>query len=176
VLEKPPKGGFSFATNKFNVMAAFKHYPKFGQVYVCNFDTGFKPPEMVKCRPVVVVSQTGTHGRGLCTVIPLSTTPPSPPQSWHHLIKSPPMPRTPPDVEVWAKCDMITTVCVDRREKPHTKSRKGRDYHTIKLHSEDLACLLECIGNYMPFLRPKPARPARDDSAKSDPETLGTPI
>lgn len=155
VFVKPPFGGFAFARTNLNVMA-FKHYPRFGQVYLCNFNTGFAPPEMVKRRPVVVVSPAATHGRGLCTVVPLSTTPPEPAKPWHHQIAVPPLPNTPQDVIVWAKCDMLTTICVDRLDKPHTKTRKGRTYHTIHLSNADLKCVLECIGNYLPFLRPRP--------------------
>ncbi|TAM88997.1 MAG: hypothetical protein EPN41_04700 [Candidimonas sp.] len=49
-----------------------------GEIVICNFDTGFRVPEMVKQRPVVVISKTSTHARGLCTVVPLSTTLPVP--------------------------------------------------------------------------------------------------
>ena len=40
---------------------------------MCDFRTGFKPPEMVKMRPVVVVSGKRT---GVGTVVPLSATAP----------------------------------------------------------------------------------------------------
>lgn len=55
--------------------------PKRGAILVCNFDPGSLPPEMVKARPVVVLSideHNYRHGKrpGLCTVVPFSSTPP----------------------------------------------------------------------------------------------------
>ena len=35
---------------------ALKYPPRPGTLWMCDFDTGFKPPEMVKKRPVVVIS------------------------------------------------------------------------------------------------------------------------
>ena len=46
-----------------------------GQVLLCDYDTGFRPPEMVKKRLAVVVSPRLPYRDGLCTVVPLSTTP-----------------------------------------------------------------------------------------------------
>jgi len=44
-------------------------------VLMCDF-TGFKPPEMVKQRPVVVVSPRYRRHTGVCLVVPLSTVAP----------------------------------------------------------------------------------------------------
>ena len=45
-------------------------------ILLCDYSTGFREPEMVKRRPVVVVSHRLPRRDGLCTVVPLSTTPP----------------------------------------------------------------------------------------------------
>ncbi|WP_198669160.1 type II toxin-antitoxin system PemK/MazF family toxin [Elioraea thermophila] len=50
-----------------------------GTILLCDDDTGFRPPEMVKRRPVVVVSPRLPHRDGLATVVPLSTTAPREP-------------------------------------------------------------------------------------------------
>ncbi len=62
---------------------ALKLYLKTGEIVICNYNTGFVVPEMVKSRPAVVISKSSTHWRGLCTVVPLSTTPPEKVEAWH---------------------------------------------------------------------------------------------
>ena len=52
---------------------AINFHPRLGQVLYCDFKTGFRPPEMVKARPVVVLSR---NHHELCTVVPLSGTEP----------------------------------------------------------------------------------------------------
>ncbi len=51
--------------------------PRPGEIVICDFSTGFRPPEMVKVRPVVVISPRRRTSQ-LVTVVPLSTTPPDP--------------------------------------------------------------------------------------------------
>ena len=100
---------------------ALKYHPTPGTVLYCDFGQGkcsygrcpgtlggFKPPEMVKRRPVVVL--TNKHAQ-LATVVPLSGTPPDPVMPYHY-----PIPKgvLPPSIdhkaEWWAKCDCVTTV------------------------------------------------------------------
>ena len=49
----------------------------------CDFSTGFQPPEMVKRRPVVLISPRRKNA-ALCTVVPLSTKEPVPIEDYHH--------------------------------------------------------------------------------------------
>lgn len=51
------------------------YFPKQSHVLKCDFK-GFVAPEMIKVRPVVIISPSSRHGVRLCTVVPLSTTPP----------------------------------------------------------------------------------------------------
>src|SRR5262245_26638142 len=92
-----------------------KFHPKTGTIVVCNFDTGFRPPEMFKRRPSVVVSpQTSSRGQ-LCTIVPLSTTPPTPVRAYHReLIICPPLPHPWNKREMWAKCDMVFSASFER--------------------------------------------------------------
>ncbi len=48
-------------------------------ILLSDYGTGFREPEMVKRRPVVVMSHRLPHRDHLCTVVPLSTTPPPAP-------------------------------------------------------------------------------------------------
>ncbi|MDB4679556.1 type II toxin-antitoxin system PemK/MazF family toxin [Planctomycetaceae bacterium] len=61
---------------------AIKFHPGYGTILYCDFSHQTEP-EMVKSRPVVVVSRRNTNVR-LCTVVPLSSTQPEKIQSWHH--------------------------------------------------------------------------------------------
>ena len=81
---------------------------------MCDF-RGFVAPEMVKTRPVVVISPNHMHRPGLITVVPLSTTPPNPVEAYHYCLKGNPVPGS-YDV-VWAKCDMVVTIRIERLER-----------------------------------------------------------
>lgn len=87
---------------------AIREHPKIGSILMCDFDTGFVPPEMVKRRPVVVVSPKIAARPGLCTVVPLSTTPPDPVQQFHCQIDLPDqLPAWLDRAGVWVKADMM---------------------------------------------------------------------
>jgi len=90
-------------------------------VLICDFE-GFRAPEMVKTRPVVVVSPNEMHRPGLVTIVPLSTTPPDVVHPYHYRLKGSPIPGSTAN-EVWAKCDMICSVNVGRIDRVRTVRR-----------------------------------------------------
>ena len=99
--------------------------PRSGTVWMCDFNTGFKAPEMTKVRPVVVVSPPRSKRMtGLCTIVPLSTTAPVPVELFHHLTDPRSLPGKFGMNETWAKCDMLYTVSLGRLSRA-TKSREG---------------------------------------------------
>lgn len=74
-------------------IVAIREHPKIGTILICDFDQGFKEPEMVKRRPVIVVSPKISTRPGLCTVVALSTTEPRPKMPFHCEIDlDPPLP------------------------------------------------------------------------------------
>ena len=97
-------------------------HPKAGYVLVCDF-VGYKAPEMIKARPVVVVSPNHLRRPGLVSVVPLSTTAPDPVEPYHYKLTGNPVPGS-SAFEVWAKCDMVATVCVTRLDR--IKIERGR--------------------------------------------------
>lgn len=117
---------------------ALQNPPKKQAVYMCDFK-GLVLPEIVKTRPVVVVSASQARP-GLATVIPLSTTPPVPTQRWHVQL---PRRSSWDRQERWAKCDMIYQVSLKRL----TMIGQGRDlrgqrkYLMFKVHSEDFQAI-----------------------------------
>ena len=80
------------------------YQPRAGAVVRCDF-RGMIEPEMVKLRDVVVL-MPHKQNRQLVTVVPLSTTPPTPPQLYHHELTKDPRPDGDTMRSVWAKCDM----------------------------------------------------------------------
>lgn len=124
-------------------------YPKRGHVLICDFDRGFVAPEMVKRRPVVVISRAETHRRRLCTVVPFSTTTPHPVQPWHVLIQEAPLPGALIHAQIWAKCDMLYTVSFERLNKLHRKTRQGREYLSPRLNTTDLQAIMEGVRAYL---------------------------
>jgi mRNA interferase MazF len=87
------------------------YHPAPGAILVCDYDTGFREPEMVKRRLCVVITPRLRRRDGLCTVVPLSTTAPDEPQDYHcELQFARPLPKPWPGDRKWAKCDMLATV------------------------------------------------------------------
>ncbi len=90
---------------------ALKFNPKAGAILICNYSTGFVAPEMVKRRPVVVVSPRLRRRDGLCAVVPLSRTPPPAPQNYHYELQlGRPLPKPWGSDRFWVKTDMLATV------------------------------------------------------------------
>ncbi|MFJ5298911.1 type II toxin-antitoxin system PemK/MazF family toxin [Pseudomonas sp. NPDC088368] len=126
------------------------YLPKQGDVLVCDFTRGVVPPEMVKVRKVIVVSQASRHRRRLCTVVPISTTSPETELDWHHLLRENPL-VSDGTKQLWVKCDMIYTVSFDRLDKVHRKTRKGREYYVPRLSRNDLDAVIGGIRAYLPL-------------------------
>lgn len=122
-----------------------RYPPKPGTLVICDYSTGFREPEMVKKRLAVVVSPRLPHRDWLCTVVPLSTTPPAHRVAYQckiTLSTSPPKPFE--GVDKWAKADMLFTAAYGpggRLDLPHTERDKAtgrRQYLTIVLDDEML--------------------------------------
>jgi uncharacterized protein YifN (PemK superfamily) len=115
-------------------------HPQPGTVLICDFD-GYRVPEMIKIRPVVVISPRRRDGTALCTVVPLSSTAPAPQQPWHHRIA----PDAYPGARglMWAKCDMLSTVAHARLDRVKVKHRDGRrTYEAVRMGDEDMAAIM----------------------------------
>lgn len=95
---------------------ALLFHPKQGTVLMCDFNTGFQPPEMVKRRPVVVVSPRRRTSE-LFTVVALSTTPPEPVEPHHHEMDPTSLPGPLGKTKTWAKCDILVTVGLWRLDR-----------------------------------------------------------
>lgn len=80
---------------------------------MCDFQS-FKAPEMEKVRPVIVISPRLPNRGNIVTVVPLSTTKPHIVQPYTVLLSKNYHPKEPDLPSVWAKCDMVTNLGVER--------------------------------------------------------------
>jgi uncharacterized protein YifN (PemK superfamily) len=101
-----------------------REHPAQGTICTCDFDAGFRLPEMVKRRPVIVISPKIRARAGLCTVVALSTTAPRPRQPYHCEIRlAAPLPPPWSSETMWVKGDMIYAVGFHRLDL----IRRGKD-------------------------------------------------
>jgi uncharacterized protein YifN (PemK superfamily) len=125
------------------------YHPKVGQILLCDF-SGFRPPEMVKKRPVIVLAPPHTGGSELSTVVPLSTVTPEPVQPYHYLLPRQCLPKQKffMGKNTWLKGDMVYTVGFHRLEAiqvgrdPQTGKRV---YFSNKLGREHMKNIYTCV-------------------------------
>ena len=129
-----------------------QHHPEIGTIVICDFH-GYVQPEMVKRRPAVVVSPRFRNRGGLCTIVPLSTTPPLPIMPYHYKLHlEDPLPAPYNASYHWVKADMQATVSFERLYLPHSgKDKTGKRQYVIRVIDEiDLrnirACMLHAVG------------------------------
>jgi len=122
-----------------------------GTILICDYGLGgFKAPEMVKRRPVVVVSNRKRTATGLLTVVPLSTTAPVPVQPHHcQVTLAAPLPGF-TGLSCWAKADMVGTVSFARLDLFRTDrgpngQRKYLSFRVSDAQLEQIRVCLRCV-------------------------------
>jgi uncharacterized protein YifN (PemK superfamily) len=132
---------------------AITEHPRTGVVVLCDYNFGFRVPEMVKRRPVVVVSPRIRARPGLCTVVALSTEPPDPIMPYHCRIDlRPRLPHPWSSDGVWVKGDMINVVGFHRLDLVRLgKDEFGKRSYLLEPLDEATirairACLLRALG------------------------------
>ncbi len=128
---------------------ALKYHPEPGTLLMCDFEN-FRRPEMIKTRPVIVVSPKLKRCSGLCTIVAISTVEPIPAQHYHMPLDSSLLPQTAffQRSPSWVKGDMIYRVSFDRLnliqigKNPVTGKR---DYFTDRLDDETMKLVYGCI-------------------------------
>lgn len=131
---------------------ALAEHPPVGLILTCNFEPGFKEPEMVKRRPVVVISPKMRGRENVCTVVALSTTAPARAMPFHCQIDI--RPRLPAHFDsdgVWVKGDMVYTVGLHRLDFIRLgKDANGkRRYYTHSTSHDNLTEIRRCVLNGM---------------------------
>ena len=140
--------------------------PRQGAVVLCDF-RGMIEPEMVKRREVVVIARHKHNGQ-LVTVVPLSATEPERPETYHYRLSKDPRPDGDPTKTIWAKCDMVYTLCLERLDMHYTRTRRGaRQSVRVQLPPEDIAAIRLCVAAALQLTdnRGVPARGLESGSA-----------
>ncbi|MFZ1545622.1 MAG: type II toxin-antitoxin system PemK/MazF family toxin [Candidatus Nitrotoga sp.] len=126
---------------------AINIHPEIGTIVICDF-SGFIAPEMIKRRPAVVISPRLRTRNGLCTVVPLSTTPPNDIAPYHFKLHvTPPLPSPNDAAFHWVKADMIYTVSFARLYLPFNgKDNSGKRIYDIRvIDKADLLKIQQCV-------------------------------
>lgn len=130
-----------------------RFHPKKGTILMCDFSQGFKSPEMIKIRPVIVVAPDLPGRAGLCTVVALSTVKPKMLQPYQHEMSKESLVELSSDLS-WAKCDMIYTVSFERLDRIKVLREGGkRAYVTGKATAEDLLAVEEAVLKGLGLMR-----------------------
>ena len=116
-------------------------HPRAGQILVCDFK-GFVPPEMVKVRPVIVVSPKLPHRAEIVTIVPISLTPPRHPLPFVVRLSKNYHPDEEDALPCWAKCDMLLNLSRDRLNGFKIGRRK---WATPQASPEDLQAVREGV-------------------------------
>ena len=127
---------------------ALAEHPAIGIVLMCDYETGFIIPEMVKRRQVVVISPKIEARGGLCTVVPLSTSAPEPEMQYHCQIDLPDqLPGWMDKKGIWVKADMMAAVSLKRLDFIRlTKDKQGkRIYCQTPVSAENLKKIRGCV-------------------------------
>lgn len=129
---------------------ALNFHPTTGAIVACDFSSGFRIPEITKRRPVVIISPRLRGRDNLCTVVPLSTTPPTTIMPYHHkLFLDPPLPEPYNAPFHWVKGDMLYTVAFERMHLLFI----GKDVNGKRIHdnrvvdNNELIKIQKCVLN-----------------------------
>ena len=120
---------------------ALRFVPDQRTILLCNFSLGgFVAPEMVKRRPSIAFSPRLHSRRNLCTVVPLSSKQPERPLPYVvELHFDDPLSEHFSETVMWAKCDMVATVSLERLDL----FRAGRAKDGKRLYSKRKLCLTD---------------------------------
>jgi uncharacterized protein YifN (PemK superfamily) len=120
---------------------ALLFYPRAGQVYVCDF-TGFQEPEMVKPRPVIVISPRLPFRSDIVAIVPISLTEPRHSLPFCYKLSKNYHPDERDDLPCWAKADMVMNVSIARLSAFKVGRRR---YAYPTLTQEDLAAVRHAV-------------------------------
>lgn len=115
--------------------------PNAGDVLMCNFH-GFQPPEMTKTRRVIVVSpRSRVYFPDTFLVVPVSKTPPTPPENHHCEFKPRAYGFFDPIESVWALANMVTCVKRQRLDRMWINGR----FTQATIRKEDLLAVRKAV-------------------------------
>lgn len=120
-------------------------------ILLCDYDMGgFRPPEMVKRRPAVVLVGALPRRNNLHTVVPLSGTPSDPGNRYHCRIElERPLPAPFDETVWWVKADMVATVALARLDffrSDRDQYGKRKYFSNLKLPEEQFVLIQQTVA------------------------------
>lgn len=120
--------------------SGLQYHPHKGSVLMCDF-RGNIVPEIVKKRPVVVITPRLPYRNNLATVVPLSTTPPE--HDVNYVVKLQGYYGNDPlKPQQYAKCDLLCSVSFARLDRIKTGYRK---YIAPQMSDEDFDSVMDGV-------------------------------
>ena len=123
-----------------------------GTIVRVDLNEGFRPPEMVKRRPALVLSPP-IPGRGfMCSIVPLSTTAPNPVLPHHmRLTFDPPLPFPYTTPTMWLKGDIVLTVAFHSLRLLFSGWNQGQRVYDVRVVEPEIleevkACVRSGLG------------------------------
>jgi len=125
----------------YEILMALNFYPRAGQVLMCDF-SGFQVPEMIKPRPVVVVSPRLPRRSEIVAVVPISLTEPHQLMPYHVRLSKNYHPDEADDLPCWAIADMLMNLGLYRLNGFKIGRRK---WATPQMTGDDLAAVRDAV-------------------------------
>jgi uncharacterized protein YifN (PemK superfamily) len=109
-------------------------HPQPGTIVRVDLNEGFRPPEMCKRRPAVVLSPPIPGRSFMCSIVPLSTTAPNPVLP-HHLVLEfdPVLPDPYSEPRMWLKGDIVLTVAFHRLRLLFSGWNQGQRVYDVRV-------------------------------------------
>jgi uncharacterized protein YifN (PemK superfamily) len=122
-------------------------HPVPGTIVRVDLSEGFRPPEMRKRRPAVVLSPPIPGRQFLCTIVPLSTSEPRIKLPHHMQIAlDPPLPHPYSEPVMWLKGDVVLTVAFHRLRLLFAEWNGGQRVYDVRVLEPDvMARVRECV-------------------------------
>jgi uncharacterized protein YifN (PemK superfamily) len=122
-------------------------HPAPGTIVRVDLNEGFRPPEMVKRRPAIVLSPPIPGRDLLCTIVPLSTTAPNPRLPHHmEIALNPALPDPYSNPRMWVKGDIVLTVAFHRLRLLFSGWEHGQRVYDVRvLDQETLDRVRACV-------------------------------
>lgn len=109
-------------------------HPQPGTIVRVDLSEGFRPPEMVKRRPCVVLSPPIQGRKQLCSIVPLSTSAPNLVLDHHMEIGfNPRLPAPYDSPSMWVKGDMVITVAFHRLRLLFSRWDGGQRVYDVRV-------------------------------------------
>lgn len=130
---------------------AITFHPKPGMILMCDFTDGFQEPELVKNRPVLVISPPIQERPKLVTVVGLSSQAPDRAMPYHMVLPKACLPNLGffQAKETWVKGDMIYAVSFQRLDLIKLGERNSvtgkRLYYQNRLGRENMKQVYGCV-------------------------------